>query len=395
MSLLNAAVQRGLKLNQTAAIVANNAFDRMFRAGELIKSNQTPFEVLLKSGPMTLRYYPPLEEHYIPLGDGSQLSVAVKEQDIPLIIVPPLAATALIFDLMPERSMVRYFRARGYKVYLVDWGEPGKKYNHLGIKDYVEDLLSEAINSVREHSGVQPISLLGWCMGGLFSLIYAGLSHDPNIKNIVTIASPIDNRQGGVAAGMVKALERPAYLIRKYTNFRVHKIDPKYLKMPGWANVLAFKLTNPIGSLTTYWDLLTRLWDREFVINHTTTSNFLDKMHDYPGGIVQDFFVKVGVDNDLSRGRMEIGDKVSEFDKIESSMLVFAGDTDAIVPPSVAQTSMNLVKSADKEFVIAPGGHAGVVMGGKAQRNVWAVAAEWLSTRSSIQATKPKKSAAK
>ena len=107
-------------------------------------------------------------------------------------------------------------------------------------------------------------------------------------------------------------------------------------------------------------------------------------MEDYPGGIVQDFIVKVGVDNDLSRGRIEVGDRVSQFDSIECSLLVFAGEADAIVTPKSAQTILNLVRSPDKEFVIAPGGHAGVVMGNKAQSAVWAVLAEWLDTRSAL-----------
>ena len=379
-------LDQGLAMNQRLGSALDNGIDRLFRPDSLIKSDQTPYRHLLQHPPMMLRHYPPLKETEIPLGRGGTLPVSRELHDIPLIIVPPLAATSLIFDLMPERSLVRYFAARGYKVYLVDWGNPGKGYSHLGVKDYVEDMLTEAIATVREHSGVQEVSLLGWCMGGLFSLIYAGLSHDPHIRNIITIASPIDSRQGGVAGKVVAALELPAHLIRKYTRFRLHKLDPALLQVPGWINVLAFKATNPVGSLMTYWDLVTRLWDREFVESHTTTSAFLDNMFDYPGGIVQDFMVKVGVDNDLSRGRMEIGDKVAAFDRIECSILAFAGETDAIVTPDAAQKVIDLVASTDKMFVIAPGGHAGVVMGGKAQDAVWRVAADWLESRSDVAA---------
>ena len=382
MTTINRVLRRGMQVNRLAAHVANNAFDRMFRPGELIRSNQTPFEVIAERMPMSLRYYPPLRESVIPLSDGGERPVNQEELAVPLVIVPPLAATSLIFDLMPDRSFVRFLRACGFRVYLVDWGAPGKEEAHFGIHDYAEDMLGEALAAVREHAGTREISLLGWCMGGLFSLIYAGLSHDPDIRNLITIASPIDNRQGGVAAGIVKAIELPAALIRKYTSFGVHQLDPKYLQVPGWFNALAFKLTNPVGSLASYWDLVTRMADREFLVNHTTTSNFLDNMEDYPGGIVQDFFIKFGVDNDLSRGQIEVGGKVSKFDAITCSLLVFAGQMDKIVPPAVAQTVLNLVRSDDKEFVIAPGGHAGVVMGKGAQSAVWAVLAAWLAPRS-------------
>lgn len=383
-SITRALMDQGLAVNQRVTSALGNGLDRLFRPDSMVRSDQTPYKVLLQHPPMSLRAYAPLEEEEIPLGRNGSIPVAKDQHEVPIIIVPPLAATPLIFDLMPERSLVRFLLAQGYRVYMVNWGNPGKEYSHLGVRDYVEDMLTEAVETVREHAGVKPVTLLGWCMGGLFSLIYAGLCHDPDVKNIVTIASPIDSRQGGVAGKVVAALEKPAYLIRKYTSFRLHNLDPKLLQVPGWMNVLAFKATNPVGSLMTYWDLITRLWDREFVESHTTTSNFLDNMFDYPGGIVQDFFVKVGVDNDLSRGRMEIGGKVSAFDRINASILAFAGETDAIVTPEAAHKVIDLVASEDKEFVIAPGGHAGVVMGGKAQDAVWAVAADWLSRRSAL-----------
>lgn len=382
--LFKAALNGGALLNETAANIVTNGMDRLFRAEELIRSSQTPYEVILVRKPMSLRYYPSLVEDEIPLADGSEMPVEREEAGVPLLIVPPLAASAHIFDLMPERSMVRYFRARGYKVYMVDWGEPAQRYSRLGMKDYAEDMLGEAIESVREHSGVQPVSLLGWCMGGLFALLYAGLSHDEDIRNIITIASPIDSRQGGAAGQVMALLEPAAGLIRRYTGFRVHKIDPKYLQVPGWANSLAFKLTNPVGSLSTYWDLLMNLADREFVVNHTTTSDFLDNMHHYPGGIIQDFMIKLGVDNDFSRGRIEIGDKTANLDRIEASLLVFAGEKDAIVTPAAAEKSLDLVASKDKHYEVAPGGHAGVVMSAKAQTAVWGRTADWLATRSSL-----------
>lgn len=380
--IFKAAINGGVLINERAVSVVNNGFDRLFRPEELIRSSQTPYEVILVRKPMSLRYYPPLVEDEIPLADGSSLPVQREEHAAPLLIVPPLAASAHIFDLMPERSMVRYFRARGYRVYMVDWGEPAKRYARLGVRDYVEDMLPEAVEAVREHTGVAPVSLLGWCMGGLFSLLYAGMSHDQNVKNIITIASPIDSRQGGAAGQVMNLLLGPAALIRRYTSFRLHKIDPKYLQVPGWINSLVFKMTNPVGSLTTYWDLLMNLADREFVVSHTTTSDFLDNMHHYPGGIIQDFMIKLGVDNDFSRGRVQIGDSVAELDRIEASMLVFAGEKDALVTPEAAQKSMELVASADKEYVVGPGGHAGVVMSAKAQRQVWAYTADWLASRS-------------
>ncbi|MGM0564675.1 MAG: alpha/beta fold hydrolase [Pseudomonadota bacterium] len=371
-----------LATNQRLVQTANNAYDRLFRSEQLIKSAQTPFEVIHSDGLMSVRAYAPLAEDAVELEDGGALEVERRTHATPLVIVPPLAASPLIFDLLPQRSLVRYFLARGYRVYMIDWGEPGREHTHLGIKDYASEMMGEALGAVRRHSDEEELSLMGWCMGGLFCLMYAGLAHDERIRNIVTIASPVDSQQGGVGGRVIRGLVAPAHMIRKYTRFRLNKVNPERLQVPGWFNALAFKLTNPVGSVTTYWDLLVNLWDREFVESHTTTSDFLNNMLDYPGGIIQDFVIKYGINNDLSRGEIKIGDTVSRFEHIRCPVLAFAGSSDALVTPEAAQRGLELVASEDKQFVIAPGGHAGVVMGNKAQHDVWAVAAEWLARRS-------------
>ena len=121
---------------------------------------------------------------------------------------------------------------------------------------------------------------------------------------------------------------------------------------------------------------------REFVESHSTTSDYLNHMLLYPGGVIQDMTVKIAIDNKLAKGRIEIGDRVAELDKIASPLLVYAGKTDNLVAPDIAKRSIDVVASTDKEFRIAPGGHMGVILGSKAQTNVWSGTAEWLGSRS-------------
>lgn len=375
--------QAAMQVNSVAAKAAVNAVDRVFRPEALIRSNQTPFTVLTECAPMQLRYYPPLDCADANTAVASQHAPQHAPQHaVPILIVPPLASSALIFDLLPQRSLVNFLLARGYAVYLADWGEPKlDKYAHLGIRDYADERLSLAVDEVRAHSNSDEITLLGWCMGGLFSVIYAGLHQHDHVKNLITIASPLDSRQGGVAGELSRRILPIAKLIRR-SGFRLHNVDPKYLQIPGWMNSLAFKLTNPVGSIMSYWDLIIGLPDREFTANHKTTSDFLDNMHDYPGGIVQDFVIKLGIDNDFSNGEIQVGDSRSSFSKIQASLLVFAGIADKIVTPKATQRLLDLVSTDDKTFVVAPGGHAGVVMGKQAPEAVWAVLADWLATRS-------------
>ena len=384
--ILRKTLGQTLALNQRLAHGAGNGFDWLFRSDRLVKSGKTWFELVHDGDPMSVRYYGLPEESSIELPNGSRMEVERRQFPLPLVLVPPLGVTANTFDLMPNRSLARYMAARGFRTYLIDWGKPGKEHARLGISDYADTMMSQALAKIRKHAGTQELSMMGWCMGGLLILLHAGLTRGRDIRNIVTVASPIDMRGGGMVAGLAAALDAPARLIRQYTDFRMHSLDPGSMSVPPWMTTLAFKLTDPVGSVTTYWDLLTRLWDREFVESHTTTSNYLNRMLRYPGGVLQDMTVQMGVDNQLASGQVEIGGKLADLRSLQAALLVFAGETDHLVAPEVARKLIEIVSSTDKEFRVVPGGHMGVVLGGKAVDGVWAPSADWLAGRSGAQA---------
>ncbi|MEH6584273.1 MAG: alpha/beta fold hydrolase [Halioglobus sp.] len=390
-SLAKLALDRGLALNRRLSETAANSIDWLFKRDTLIKSGRTWFELVQDGDLMSVRYYELPEEDEIELADGSHRPIERKQHALPLVLVPPLGVTTETFDLMPQRSLVRYMVAAGFKVYLVDWGKPKKEHSHLGLQDYSDAMLGSALEKIREHSGSKDLSLMGWCMGGLLCLLYQGQVQDKHIRNIVTVASPIDLESGsGVVAGLTgvaQALNGPAQLVSNYTNLRLSALDPARLSMPPWMTTLVFKLTDPVGSVTTYWDLVTGLADREFVESHSTTSDYLNNMLRYPGGVVKDLAGTV-VENKLAMGRVEVGDTVAELDAIESNLLAFAGETDILVPPEVAEKIVDIVSSKDKEFRVAPGGHMGVIIGSKAQKAVWLESAEWLAKRSARLARK-------
>tara|TARA_R110001599_G_scaffold353742_2_gene596108 strand:- start:105145 stop:106452 length:1308 start_codon:yes stop_codon:yes gene_type:complete len=388
------AVSGGLALNQRLAKAAANGVDWVFKRDTLIQSGRTWFELVHDGDLMAVRYYGLPEESEIELVDGSTKPIERHQHDIPLVLVPPLGVSTETFDLMPQRSLVRFMAACGFKTYLVDWGKPKKEHAHLNLKDYSYTMLGAALEKIRAHSGSEEVSMMGWCMGGLLMLLHQGQVQDPRIRNIITVASPIDLESGrGAIAGLAGAalnLDGPAKLVSNYTNLRLKALDPARLAMPPWLTTLVFKLTDPVGSVTTYWDLVTGLSDREYVKSYSTTANYLNNMLLYPGGVLQDMAVKVAGENQLAKGRVEVGDNVAELDAIESNLLAFAGKTDILVPAGIAEKIVDIVASKDKEFRLAPGGHMGVIIGSKAQSAVWAESVEWLAQRSSHTKPKPK-----
>lgn len=367
-------------LRQRARRVLGNARDRLLHSKRISQAGLTPFDVVDDDGLVTLRHYRPLSSDVV-LVDGEPLRVSRSRHRVPVVIVPPLAVNMLIYDLFPERSLVKYLLARGFDVYLIDWGVPGFRHTHYTLRTYV-DMLPGLLARVREHSGEQELSLHGWSMGGIMTLCYGGLGRDPDIRNMVVLGAPVNSHASGQLGKFYQFVSARAEWVRKHTGFRLHNVNPRLMHAPGWINTVSFKMTNPVGSVMGYWDLLRNLGDREFVVEHATNASFLDHMVAYPGGVVQDMMVRIWIDNEMAGGRFSLGDEVAELSRIESNILAFAGESDNMVTRDAVVTLMDLVGSADRSFQVVPGGHMGILSGSKASGTVWAQTADWLAKRS-------------
>jgi polyhydroxyalkanoate synthase len=95
---------------------------------------------------MSVKYYRPLTCDILVLESGQSLHVRRRRFAIPLVMVPPLGVFAWIFDLLADRSLVRYFLAHGFEVYLIDWGKPTAEDADLSLENYVIDWFPKALS---------------------------------------------------------------------------------------------------------------------------------------------------------------------------------------------------------------------------------------------------------
>lgn len=364
-STINAYIGNALELRQAGHIV-RNARDRLLNPGRLIRTGNTPFEVLHDNGLVKLRYYAPATID----ADAAPL--------VPLVIVPPLAVNMLVYDLFPERSFVRHFTALGFPVYLIDWGSPGLQQAHYTLSTYVKRLMPEFIAKVREHSGQATLSLQGWSMGGGLCLAYTAYHQDKNIRNIITTGTAIDGHANGVLGRQYQVLSQ--WLSRLRLNAR--KIPASMAYSPGWVNVIGFKLSDPVGSMRGYRDLLMNLHDREYVSQHATQGAFIDNLEAYPGGVIRDWMASVWMENETARGQITLGREKANLRSITANVLGVAGQSDTLANVDCCKALLNVVGSTDKEFYVGPGGHTGIMSGSQAPTSVWKKTAEWLLQRS-------------
>ena len=117
---------------------------------------------------------------------GAARLLAYGEGPRAALFVPSLVNRYYVADLSGRRSFVRWFAARGWRVFVVDWGRPGTAELGYDIDDYVVRVLEP----LAEAAG-RPEVAIGYCMGGLLAL--ALCARRPRMfSGLVLLATPWD-----------------------------------------------------------------------------------------------------------------------------------------------------------------------------------------------------------
>ena len=326
---------------------------------------RTPYDVVFQRDKLQVRRYHHADRSIRP------------RHDLPVLCIPPLMVKPFIFDLMPQRSLVKFLLDRGCDVFLVDFGEPDSADALVTLDDYVLDWIPTAIAQTRAAAETTELSLLGYCMGGLFALMYLGTTPDRSVRNVVTIGAPLDTSKMGLFAWASKmAGGQVEFLARRIGN------------VPGGLSSAVFRLLTPAKNVTRYADLFMNLWDREYVNGFDAMNQWVGQFIDYPQGAFLQFVRDFMQRNQLVRGTMRFGDKVADLQRVRANLLVFAGKTDQIAPAAAVRAQLDAVDSSDATYRLAPGGHMGVFAGHGAPRYVWQPTTTWLGKRSTARPTR-------
>ncbi len=326
---------------------------------------RTPYEVVHKHDKLEVRRY--------------QLGRVRASHQLPILLVPPLMVKPFIYDLLPERSLVAFLLQRGFRVYVVDFGEPDQADQLVRLDHYILDWMPQACEAVRRDSGIRPLSLFGYCMGGIFCLTHTAANEDRDVRNIVCLAVPLDMSKMGLLAW-----------VAKLAGSQVDSIARRLGNVPGGLSSTAFRLLTPAKNFTRYADLFLNLWNEEFVNGFDAMNQWVSQFIDYPRDAFIQFNREFLQRNKLARGQLTLRGKVADLRRIEANLLVFAGKTDQIASPASVRPLLDKVSSADKTFLLVPGGHMGVLAGAQAPTQVWEPMAKWLAARSRYQERKPR-----
>src|SRR3954467_754232 len=290
----------------------------------------------------------------------------------PILLVPPLAAPAWCFDLRRGCSVAEHLLGRGYPTYVVDYGPIGFNDRALGIEHWVNDVIPTAIDAVIRDSGHDEIQLVGWCLGGIMSLL-ATAAHDLPVRSVGMIASPFDFTRVRMIAA-----------IRRLSSLTGGAFGTTLYRMLGGAPAplvsLGFRATALDRYITKPLVMAQHMHDRDWLAHSQAVDEYMANMLAYPGRTFGQLYHQFFRVNELAGGTLELGDHCIELSKVDVPVLSVGGTADVLAPiDAVHHVGSLLPNSPDVRLETAPGGPLGGLTGRSAVRSTWIFLDEFLA----------------
>jgi len=299
-----------------------------------------------------------------------QRTGATVQRPVPLLVVYALVNRPYMTDIQEDRSTIRGLLATGQDVYLIDWGYPDQADRSLTLDDYINGYIDRCVDHIRDAHGLDRINLLGICQGGTFSLLYTAL-HPQKVQNLVTMVTPVD-------------FKTPDNLLSAW----VQDIDVDLMidtmgNVPGELLNWTFLSLKPF-SLTgqKYVNMVDLLDDADKVKNFLRMEQWIFDSPDQAGETFRQFIKDFYQKNGLLRGGVQIGGRPIDLKQITCPLLNIYAQQDHLVPPDASRALDGLTGTDDYTELAFPGGHIGIYVSGKAQKEVTPAIGEWLNQRS-------------
>jgi polyhydroxyalkanoate synthase subunit PhaC len=295
----------------------------------------------------------------------------------PLLIAPPQINKFYVFDLVPEKSIVRMSLSGGLQTFAISWKNPSNAESSFGLDTYVA-AMEQAVDVMRDITGSGDINVWGSCSGGItMSALLANLAareerkvHSATIAVCVLDMAIAQNTTAGIfvtpesivaaksasaAAGVVEGRE----MARMFAWMRPNDLIWNY-----WVNNYL------LGNAPPAFDVL--YW------NNDTTR--------LPARLHADFLDLIGANPYVNAGKLKVRGKPLDMRRVNMDSYVVAGVTDHITPWQGCYATAKLYREGST-FVLANSGHIQSLLNppGNPKSFFWAGAAHEASAEAWLQ----------
>ena len=271
--------------------------------------------------------------------------------------------------------------SQGFDVFVIHWGYSGTSDDAMTVDDYIM-CLDESVKVIQNKTDAKKISMIGYCWGGILSLIYSALFKD-KIRNLAVLATPIDfSKDDSHLALWAKDIDADKMMDE------FGHLNPLFLD-------IGFFMRNPSRNFDKYFRMFSKINDTPFLENFFAMEKWLHNTPPIPG----EYFRKIINDgyknNSLIKNQMIVLDKTIDLKKIDLPVLTVVAKKDDLVSPASTLELERYISSNEKTTMMYDGGHVGLCISTHAQKSLWPEIGQWLyeksSTKNSLEKTKSSK----
>lgn len=274
-------------------------------------------------------------------------STTLMVQRRPVFIVPPQINKYYVYDMSPDKSLVRYLVEAGFQVFMLSWRNPTREYRDWGLAEYVETL-ENCIDAACEITGASAVDGVGACAGGITfasALGYmAALGRADKVASLTLMVNVLDMRTSDSVTGLFmtddaietarKKSARDGVLDGQDTARIFNWMRPNDLI---WNYVVSNYL---LGETPPAFDIL--YWNNDTTrLPARLHSDFLDVFKDNPF---------------RNPGTMRIRDVPIDLRQVTCPVFITGGTTDHITPWHACYRSTNLF-GGEATYVLSTAGH--------------------------------------
>jgi polyhydroxyalkanoate synthase subunit PhaC len=292
----------------------------------------------------------------------------------PVLIVHSLVSRSYVLDLLPNQSMIRFLVEQGFDVFLLDWepADPADAENTL--ETYVQGYIPRAVDATLEEAGADEVSLIGYCFGGVLTLLFVAANPEVPAGSLVTMATPCDYSQMGFMSQM----------------FRRGRLDPEDVidatgLVPSTTMDEGFQTLKPTDQIVQRVNLLQNLWNEDFVEGFQAMNQWARDQVPFPGATFRQIVELLIRQNALASGVIPLGRGEVRLRDVRCPYLNAFAEQDGIVPAASSAPLTQLVGSDDASELRLTSGHVGFVAGRQAAKVARPKIAEWIRAHSSRQ----------
>jgi len=287
--------------------------------------------------------------HLIELIQYSPTTETVQAE--PILIVPAWIMKYYILDLSPHNSMVKYLVDQGHTVFMISWRNPTAKDRNLGMDDYIQCGIIDALTAVRAIVPRHKVHTVGYCIGGtLLSIAAAALGRSRKnwIKTVTLFAAQLDFTEAG---------ELMLFIDQSQVTFLEDMMWEKgYLDTKQMAGTFQILNSNDLIWSRMVHDYL--MGERRPMIDLMAWNADATRM---PYRMHSQYLHHLFLDNDFSEGRYRVEGKPATPGDIRVPIFMVGAEHDQVAPwRSVYK--INYLTNTDVTFLLTSGGHnAGII----------------------------------